>query len=97
MERRKFSKAFKIEAVRLMERGDTSPTVLARELRVRRNQLYKWQHQLRRKGEQAFAGPGPRSRAQLTDVEALQRRVAELEEENEILKKAQAYFSADPK
>ena len=46
-----FTKEFKLEAVRLMERGDKSAADLARELGIRRNQLYKWQEQLSVKGK----------------------------------------------
>jgi transposase-like protein len=59
--------------------------VLAPELGLRRNQLHKWQRQAELKGEAAFSGQG--RRAPLSDVEALQRRVARLEQENAILKK----------
>ena len=38
-----FSKEFKKEAVRLLESTNTPAVELARELGVRRNQLYKWQ------------------------------------------------------
>ena len=96
MKRKKFSKTFKIEAVRQLERGGKSATLLAIELGVRRNQLYKWQRQVRLKGDTAFSGPGRPSPDKLTDLEALQRRVAELEEENLILKKAEAYFTRKP-
>ena len=40
-ERRHYSKAFKIEAVRLLSLGEQPASQLARELNVRRNQLYK--------------------------------------------------------
>ena len=93
MKRQSYTKSFKVQAVKLLEKGDKSPTVLARDLGVRRNQLYKWQRQLAIKGESAFPGAGRHSKDQLSDVAALQRRVAELEEENEILKKAEAYFT----
>lgn len=97
MKRRKYSKSFKLEAVRLLEKGDTSATRLANELGVRRNQLYKWQRQVRLKGDAAFPGGGRVSTNKMTDLAALQRRVAELEEENAILKKAEAYFTHRPK
>ncbi len=96
MERRKFTRSFKLEAVRLLEKGDRSASDLSRELGIRRNQLYKWQRQHRLKGDKAFPGAGRLSVDKLTDVEALQRRIAQLEEENEILKKAEAYFTAHP-
>ena len=59
--RQTFSKEFKQEAVRLLETTDKSAADLARELGVRRNQLYKWQEQLRTKGEDAFPGKGRRA------------------------------------
>ncbi len=42
-----FTQEFKLEAVRLLERGDKPPAAdLARELDIRRNQIYKWKEQL---------------------------------------------------
>lgn len=43
-----YTKEFKLEAVRLLEHGDKPAADLARELGLRRNQLYKWQAQLRK-------------------------------------------------
>ncbi|MDN5938498.1 MAG: transposase [Salinisphaera sp.] len=51
-----FSKAFKLEAVRLPEAGDKPASDIARDLGIRRNQRYKWRDQLRVKGEAAFSG-----------------------------------------
>ncbi len=47
---------FKQEAVRLMDESDKPASEIALELRIRRNQLYKWKEQLQSKGEQAFPG-----------------------------------------
>ena len=44
--RRTYSKAFKIEAVRLLGLGEKPAAQLALELGIRRNQLYKWRDQL---------------------------------------------------
>ncbi len=46
--RKAFSPEFKREAVRLLEREDKPSAQLARELGVRRNQLYKWQKEILR-------------------------------------------------
>lgn len=95
-ERRRFSKAFKLEAVRLLEREDKSAAQLARELGIRRNQLYKWQEQLRRHGEgKAFAGPGAKPLDERSEVERLKRELAKVTEERDILKKAAAYFAKE--
>jgi len=57
-ERRHYSKAFRIEAVRLLSLGEQPASQLARELGVRRNQLNKWRDQVSAKGETAFSGLG---------------------------------------
>jgi transposase len=61
--RKKFPSEFKREAVRLMESSDKPSSEVARELGVRRNQLYKWKEQLGKRGAKAFGGPERRSEA----------------------------------
>lgn len=56
--RQTFSPEFKREAVRLLNRGDKEIAQLARELGVRRNQLYKWKAECDSRGESAFPGSG---------------------------------------
>jgi transposase len=56
--RQTFTQAFKIEAVRLLERGDKPAADLARELGIKRNQLYKWQREVQAHGAHAFPGQG---------------------------------------
>jgi len=60
--RQSFTKEFKLEAVRLLERGDQPAADLARELGIPSNRLYKWQEQLRAAGhDAAFPGHGRQS------------------------------------
>jgi transposase len=95
MKRKRFTKEFKLEALRLLEQSDKQGAELARELGVRRNLLYKWRRVVQLKGEEgAFKGPGRNAaKDNLSELTVLKRRVAQLEEENAILKKAEAYFS----
>jgi transposase len=95
MKRKRFTKEFKLEAVRLLEQRARPGAALARELGVRRNQLYKWRHEVQLRGEEeAFKGPGRNAaKDNVSELTALKKRVARLEEENAILKKAEAYFS----
>ena len=94
--RTRFTKEFKLEAVRLLELGEKSTAQLAVELGVRRNQLYKWQAQLSSKGPaQAFRGPGAKHLSELTEVERLRRELKRVTEERDILKKAAAYFAKE--
>ena len=48
--RKRFTREFKLEAVRLLEEGQKPAADLARELGIRRNQLYKWKEQITNKG-----------------------------------------------
>lgn len=92
-----YSKEFKQEAVRLLESGDKTAMEVARELGIRRNLLYKWQEQLRAKGEIAFKGPGRPKAESSKDAEItkLRQELEQVKEERDILKKAAAYFAKD--
>jgi len=94
--RTRFAKDFKLEAVRLLELGEKPATQLALELGIRRNQLHKWQVQLRNSGEgKAFRGPGAKPASELSEVERLRRELKRVTEERDILKKAAAYFARE--
>lgn len=95
MKRKRFTRQFKLEALRLLDQGNKSSAELARELGIRRNQLYKWRREVQLRGEEgAFKGPGRNAaKENVSELTALRKRVARLEEENAILKKAEAYFS----
>lgn len=59
-ERQRFTKAFKVEAIRLWKSSGRPAAAVARELGLRRNHLYKWQTELEADGETAFPGKGGR-------------------------------------
>lgn len=90
--RKTYTKEFKREAVKLLESNDQCVSQLARELGVQRNQLYKWQTEIQTKGSKAFSGPG-RKKSGDGELARLQRENKRLQEENDILKKADAYFA----
>ena len=92
----RFSKEFKLEAVRLLELGKKPATDLAMELGIARNQLYKWQKQLGKVGqEHAFRGPGRKPDDERDEVERLRAELKRVTEERDILKKAAAYFARE--
>jgi len=96
VKRQSFSKEFKLEAVRLLEAGDKPASEIALDLGIRRNQLYKWQEQLRNKGEAAFAGKrGRPPNDQASEVARLRRELEQVKAERDILKKAAAYFAKE--
>lgn len=100
-ERQTFSREFKLEAVRLLKAGKKAPADLARELGIRRNQLYKWQEEVDGFGEEsAFPGQGRRPLAETTqeeEIKRLKRELAQAKEDVEILKKAAAFFAKELK
>ena len=57
--RKQFTPEFKREAVQLLESGSRPASELARELGVRRNQLYKWQREFQARGVGHSPVPGP--------------------------------------
>ncbi len=90
--RRRFTAAYKAEAVkRLAESGKPLPQVAA-ELGVHANQLRGWRN------EQLAAGSAEalaRQKAETAELARLRREVKRLEQENEILKKAAAFFARE--
>jgi transposase len=97
--RKPFTREFKLEAVRLLEEGKKPAAELARELGIRRNQLYKWKEATDTHGGTAFPGHGRRSAGgpAAEEIVRLKGELAKLKEENEILKKAAAFFARELK
>ena len=93
---KKFSKEFKIEAVRLAEESDQPVTQVARELGLRVNQIYKWRKELEEKQEGAFSGKRGRPQTNTdkdAEIRRLKRALAASQEENEFLKKTALFFA----
>lgn len=90
-----YSREFKLEAIKLLESTDKTGQQLAQELGIKRNQLYKWREEFTAKGESAFGGPGRRPASHDSKVTQLERENQRLKQENEILKKAAAYFARE--
>lgn len=77
--RMRFSKELKLEAVRLLESGHNPPTQLALELGINRNQLYKWQEQLKKAGsDSAFRGPGRKPLNERDEIERLKHELKQM-------------------
>ena len=90
--RQQFTQPFKVEAVRLLERGDQPAADVARALGIRRNQLYKWQAELRAHGDHAFPGHGRRAKP-ADELARVKRELARVTEERDIFKKAVTDFA----
>lgn len=93
--RNSYTRAFKREAVRLLEQGERPAADLARELGVRRNQLYKWKEQLARCSGEAFPGHGRPANDKDAEIARLRGELERVTEERDILKKAATYFARE--
>ena len=87
MQRRKFSREFKIEAVKLVRERGVSVAQAGRDLGVHENVLRNWVKELGSDPMQAFPGHGQMKLEQL-EIERLRREVTKLKAERDILKKA---------
>ncbi len=94
MVRRRFSREFKLEAVRLIRERGVSVAQAARDLDVHENQLRKWVREFTTDPSQAFPGQGQMKPEQL-EIERLRREVAKLKAKRDILKKAAAFFARE--
>ena len=94
MQRRKFSREFKVEAVRLVRERGVSVAQAGWDLGVHENVLRKWVKEINSDPEQAFPGHGKLKPEQL-EIDRLRREVTKLKAERDILKKAAAYFARE--
>ena len=94
MQRRKFSREFKLEAVRMVRERGVTIAQASRDLDVHANVLRKWVRDFAADPGQAFPGHGQVKPEQL-EIDKLRREVAKLKAERDILKKAAAYFAKD--
>ena len=96
--RSEFSREEKIAAVKLVTEGGRSLLSVANEYGIHENTLGKWKRQYAINPEGAFNGEPvvEASSAQDRELQQLKRRIRELEEENDFLKKVSAYFAKNP-
>lgn len=94
MQRRKFSREFKLEAVQLVRERGVSAAQAARDLDVHENVLRKWVKELSADPAHSFPGHGQRKPEQ-QEIDRLRREVARLKAERDILKKAAAFFAKE--
>jgi transposase len=85
---RRFSREFKLEVVRQVAGGERRAAQVCREHQLDERQLRRWRREVEVRGEAAFTD------APASEVEALERRIAELERvcgqlavENAVLKR----------
>jgi transposase len=96
---RSYPESFRREAVRLADQPDRTAADVARELGIHVGQIYNWRTQFNKlsKGQFTVADGTNYSQQEKAEIRKLKKRVAELEQERDFLKKATAYFAKTDK
>ena len=94
MERRKFTREFKLEAVRLIWDRGVSYAQACEDLGVLPTQLSNWVKQFAEDLQRAFPGHG-QLKPEQAEIARLKREVTKLKAVRDILKKAAAYFAKE--
>ena len=96
MVRRKFSREFKLEAVRLAQQPDVSVAEVARDLELHDHVLRRWIRQYEEDPANAFPGGG-HMKPEQAEIAALKKEIRKLKAQRDILKKATAFFAKESK
>lgn len=96
MAKQQYDAEFKMEAIRRLERTGEPIAKVAADLGVKESTMHGWVKRHREKPVNSFPGSG-----KLSDddekIRKLERTIRELQEENNILKKAATYFAKNQK
>ena len=92
--RKRYDTQFKLDALRLVETSDRAVSDMAKDLGIRREQLYKWKRDLEADPKNAFPGKGNR-KPEEDQMRKLEHELKRVTEERDILKKALVFFSKD--
>ena len=89
---KRYDPAYKLELCKTVDSGAATVPELSRETGISENTLYIWMKRYRENRSRPFVGSG-RVLPENEEVVRLRREVKDFREENEILKKAAAYFA----
>jgi transposase len=94
MQRRKFSREFKLEAINLIKQRGVSFAQASRDLDVHQNVLRNWVRDFGADPKHAFPGLG-QMKPEQAEIDRLRKEVARLRAERDILKKAAVFFAKE--
>ncbi len=92
-DRKRYSREFKMEAVRMSNESGKPVTEVARELDISVHHLYRWRDQVAKDKENVFPGTGKSDN--VNELERLRHENAQLRQERDILKKTAIYFAKE--
>lgn len=87
-----YSREYKEQVCKRIIEGEEKVSQVSLELELHENTVYNWVRFYKERSGGAFVGSG-NIRSEEAEMKRLQREIKELQEENEILKKAAAYFA----
>jgi transposase len=87
-----YTRKFKMEVCKLVIEDKLKPMIVAKQFGLHHVMVYRWVEEYQTYGDQAFVGKG-HLQAEDAKVKQLQKELERLQQENEILKKAAAYFA----
>ena len=97
-DRKKYTKEFKLEAIRMYENSERPASEIERELGISSGLLTRWKQLLDKVPQKGEAFPG---NGKLMDTDArirqLEREIYQLRQDKDILKKVLGMFSKDGK
>ncbi len=93
--KRSYTKEFKVKACELVITEGIKAAIVAEKFGINVVMLYRWVDEYRTYGEDAFVGKGHQKPAD-AELRKLRKENERLRMENEILKKAAAYFAKHP-
>ena len=96
MGKKKFEPEYKREIIKLVTERGMKVSEVAKDIGVTPTSVRRWIKEYSDHGKDAFPGKG-NLRAEDEEFRKLRREIADLKEENEILKKAMRIFSKDVK
>jgi len=96
MPKKNYDPAYKLEVCKTVDSGASTVSEMSREIGVSENTLYVWMKRYRANRDKPFVGSGY-IRPENEEIVRLRKECRDLREENEILKKAAAYFAKNQK
>jgi transposase len=93
---KRYTAEFKIETIKLVTELGHDVKALARDIGVHENTIYKWIQKYQEDQNEPFVGSG-HQRSEEAELRKADKKIADLEQEVAILKKAIAIFSRPQK
>jgi len=93
--RRTYDREFKLQVLQMVQQEGRTIKAVAEELGIHRGVISRWRKEFHTDSQDAFVGSG-HQHAQNEELRRLKKKLADVTEERDILKKAVAFFTQHP-